>query len=136
MNSCGRHLEETRLDPDAAEVWACEQRYWALYERGDPGCMALYAADFIGWPSVAALPQTRTAMGDGLVPPAAGAAAPPLELVGIAVDGPVAVVHLARGSARRLADGRELPPSKVMHTWIRRGDSWLLLGGIGGYPAP
>jgi len=134
MKLSGRHLESTALDPAAAEIWACEEAYWELLSRGDPGCMALYADDFVGWPHAAPIPRDREAMRGGVEQYARAPQSWSLELVGIAVAGPVAVVHLTREDAVSGPDDPAVPPAKVMHTWIKIDGNWRLLGGNGSQP--
>ena len=135
MGHEGLGQDPGELGPDAEKVWQREQEYWGLFCQGDPGCFALVAEDFLGWPHNADAPQDKTGISAILAKYREKPLVPILQLAGLIVVEDVAVVHLLRTiAAPDLPPASEQVPVRVIHTWLRQSGEWFLLGGMGYQP--
>jgi hypothetical protein len=123
------------LGPDEERVWQRERTYWDLFCQGDPACLALLDDGFLGWPHTADGPQDKAGLVETLDVYRGKPVLPTLELVGLSVVDPVAVVHLLRTVSRPgvPADAKQVP-LRVLHSWLRRAGEWYLVGGMGHQP--
>jgi len=122
------------MDVEKKELWERELRYWDLLCRGDRACLEMLAESFLGWPHNADIPQDKSGIGKALKNYGANPLTPILKPQGLSIVKDTAVVHLIRTLSSPPSGPK--PPSasiRVLHTWLKQNDEWLLLGGMG-YP--
>jgi hypothetical protein len=117
-------------------VWKLEQLRCHDLVAGDAaGLSSLLHPDELGWPAASPLPQH----GDYFVREVRNNAAKGIQTTSCVVD-PVAsqaiqnvvVVHFRLTMVRVGKDGsRTEQHSRLTHTWIRTGNSWQIIGGMG-----
>jgi ketosteroid isomerase-like protein len=113
------------LNNDEREVWAAEERYWALRSAGDiDGFMALWDDQFAGWPHTTGAPITKNDVRGEVSRQLAaeGASRPRLERVSVRVHGDFAFVFY------RVRFGGET--FRIHHAWRRTIDGWKIIAGM------
>lgn len=117
---------------DEAAVWALEER---IYQRRSVGDSRFYpsiaSAHYLGWPAPAAIPIGKRWLTDfrdsGEFQPG--------EVIkvwsnGISVDGDTAISYFSTHRTR-LPGGKAVDQRyENIHVWVRRGDSWDLVGSM------
>ncbi|MBS0396326.1 MAG: nuclear transport factor 2 family protein [Proteobacteria bacterium] len=127
-----------RESASVSQVWQREADYWRYVAAGDvEHYVSLWHDRFIGWPCGQDHPKRKASIGDWVRE---------VRDKHIQVDvhylregaedfGNVVIVHYRFTRVDTYPDGsvkgrdRE---SKITHTWMRSGDSWLIIGGMCG----
>lgn len=121
-----------------SQVWRLEDDYWRFVAAGDvENYVALWHDKFIGWPCGQDHPKRKISVGawvqevrDKRIQVAAR-----LTREGAEDFGNVVVVHYRFTRVDTFPDGRiegKGKQSKITHTWMRVGDTWLIIGGMCG----
>ena len=131
-------LSDEAADEEA--VWALEESYWEYAKDNDiRGYLTLWDDNFIGWPGF-----SRTAMEkDRIASWIAPLHSDPTKIWNYKLTrgavrsfGDIVATHyLIQGSYRSSETGElvlETPPSRITHTWQRRGDTWQIITGMSG----
>lgn len=126
---------------NVAQVWSREADYWRFVEAGDvENYVSLWHDKFIGWPCGADHPTRKASIGDWVreFREKRIHVVSSLTREGAEDFGNVVVVHYRFTLVETYQDGKiegEGEESKITHTWIKAGDSWLIIGGMcGTYP--
>lgn len=114
------------------QIWRLEEAYWENWIKGDlEGCMSLLHEGFIGWPSSAEKPRDKNAARKFVqdyvdqTKPFAFEIKP--SAISIRTD--TAVVYYSLTWKDK--DGKQTGDShRITHTWIKREDTWKVLGGM------
>lgn len=127
------------LSANEREVWELEQAYYRFAEANDPeSYLELFDEDIIGWPTQDPQPKGKDKVSQwiGMVH------ADPAELWRYEIEreaihdfGDVVVVHYRLRDYFVSADTLEVIREdryKISHTWMRRGDTWKIISGMGG----
>ena len=120
-----------------AQVWMREGEYSSFTKAGDiDGYLSLWHDKFIGWPCGDSRPRRKSAIG-GWVKEIKAKGIVVTEQVtreGAEDFGNVVVVHYRVTELDTYPDGRveRSEASKVTHTWMKAGDTWLIIGGMCG----
>jgi ketosteroid isomerase-like protein len=124
------------LDEGQSSVWQMEENYWRIVASGDPeGYMALFHADFIGWPCTSETPK-GTANSSAWVEEIRDhqwTLTYQLKPEAVQLFGDTSVVHYAAEYVFDYGDGTTKGAGdwrKFTHTWKKYGDQWLLIGGM------
>jgi Domain of unknown function (DUF4440) len=131
----------TSSPPESAsvsQVWGREADYWRFVKEGDvENYVSLWHDRFIGWPCGQDHPKRKVSIGDWVreVRDKHIQVDSTLTREGAEDFGNVVVVHYRFTRVDTYPDekvegkGKE---SKITHTWMRVGDSWLIIGGMCG----
>lgn len=133
------HSVADELNADERAVWGLEEKYYEFAEANDPeSYLELFDDDIIGWPTQDPRPKGRDKVSRwiGIVH------SNPAELWRAEIEreaihdfGDVVVVHYRLRDYFVTADTGEVIREdryKITHTWMRRGDSWKIISGMGG----
>ena len=121
-----------------SQVWHREADYWNYVKAGDvDNYVSLWHDRFIGWPCGQDHPMRKASIGDWVreVRDKHIQVAVSLTREGAEDFGNVVVVHYRFTRVDTYPDGavegkgRE---SKITHTWMKVGESWLIIGGMCG----
>lgn len=128
----------TREPESVSQVWRREADYWRFVVAGDvENYVSLWHDKFIGWPCGQDHPKRKASIGDWVreVRDKHIKVAFNLTREGAEDFGNVVVVHYRFTRVDTYPDGTvegEGKESKITHTWMRLGDSWLIIGGMCG----
>ncbi len=120
------------------QVWQREAEYWRYVKAGDvEAYVSLWHDKFIGWPCGQDHPKRKASIGDWVrevrdkhINVAIG-----LTQEGAEDFGNVVVVHYRFTRVDSYPDGKvegEGKESKITHTWMKHGGTWLIIGGMCG----
>ena len=125
-------------DPGVAAVWQLEEDYWRYVKAGDvESYVKLWHDDFIGWPCGQVHPKRKDSIGEWVRKVRDERISLQYELTreGHQRFGDVVVVHYSFSRVDTFPDGRvegRGKRSKITHTWMKSGDTWLIVGGMCG----
>ena len=128
----------TREPESVSQVWRREADYWRFVVAGDvENYVSLWHDRFIGWPCGQDHPKRKASIGDWVreVRDRHIKVAFNLTREGAEDFGSVVVVHYRFTRVDTYPDGTvegKGKESKITHTWMRVGDSWLIIGGMCG----
>ncbi len=123
---------------NVAQVWQREAEYWRCVKAGDvDGYVSLWHDKFIGWPCGQEHPKRKASIGDWVreVRDKHITVSSDLTREGAEDFGDVVVVHYRFTRVDTYPDGRVEGTgkvSKITHTWMKQGDTWLIIGGMCG----
>lgn len=129
------------LSADEQEVWSLEVNYWEYVKQNDvTSYRALWDERFVGWPRFSRSPMDKKRIHEWFAPYHEDPARKfdyELQMESVRSYGSDLVVahYLAQGRFISTETGEELPgafASRIMHTWQRSGDSWLIITGMSG----
>jgi hypothetical protein len=141
---CGSQAASSQAATAAAEsgsvqeVWMREADYWKFVKAGDvDSYRTLWHDNFIGWPCGAEHPLRKASIGDWVqeVRDKQIQVAAELTREGAEDFGNVVVVHYRFTRVDTYPDGHvegKGEQSKITHTWMKVGDTWLIVGGMCG----
>jgi len=146
LMASGRHQAASQETPSSSkgesasvnQVWRREDEYWRFAKAGDVGAyLSLWHDKFIGWPCDEAHPKRKAALGEWVreVREKHIRMTYDLNHEGAEDFGDVVVVHYRVSGVDTYPDGHtegEGEESKITHTWMRTGDTWLIIGGMCG----
>lgn len=118
------------------QVWSREDEYGRLEEAGDlDAYRSLFHDKFIGWPCGKAHPKRKAGVGEWVreVRDRHIKVTSDLTREGAEDFGNVVVVHYRVTEVDTYPDGHtegEGEEFKITHTWMRTGDTWLIIGGM------
>ncbi len=121
-----------------SQVWRLEDDYWRFVIAGDvENYVSLWHDNFIGWPCGQEHPKRKATIGNWVqeVRDKQIRVAVDLTREGAEDFGNVVVVHYRFTRVDTYPDGKvegKGKESKITHTWMRVGDSWLIIGGMCG----
>lgn len=121
-----------------SQVWRLEDDYWRFVIAGDvENYVSLWHDKFIGWPCGQEHPKRKATIGNWVqeVRDKQIRVAVDLTREGAEDFGNVVVVHYRFTRVDTYPDGKVQgtgKESKITHTWMRVGDSWLIIGGMCG----
>lgn len=121
-----------------SQVWRREADYWRFVVAGDvENYVSLWHDRFIGWPCGQDHPKRKASIGDWVreVRDKHIQVASNLTREGAEDFGNVVVVHYRFTRVDTYPDGKvegKGKESKITHTWMKVGDSWLIIGGMCG----
>lgn len=120
------------------QVWGREADYWRFVKEGDvESYVSLWHDRFIGWPCGQDRPMRKASIGDWVreVRDKHIQVDSNLTREGAEDFGNVVVVHYRFTRVDTYPDGKvegKGKESKITHTWMKVGDSWLIIGGMCG----
>jgi hypothetical protein len=144
LSALGTSVAQTDDAVVADQVWKEEEAYWRYVKAGAvEDYLALWHADFTGWPCITPAPARKNTIGDWVrdIRDNGWGFSYELKREAVQVFGEVAIVFYTATSNYDFGDS---PPSwagprwiqpttwKYTHTWQRDGDSWLIIGGMCG----
>jgi hypothetical protein len=120
---------------DEQTIWNLEHDYWRYaVDNNLTAYRSLWHENFLGWPGVSAEPVHKAHITDwmtsqtskGLTFHLGG-----LKPASIQVTGDVALTYYWLTSTWQAKDGTgESRTTRVTHTWVRNGKTWLIIGGM------
>jgi ketosteroid isomerase-like protein len=116
------------------EIWDLEEAYLTHHRNADhEQILPMWHERFLGWPDLEPQPVDKEAaarrLGRKYAEPASWTFT--IERAGIRVAGNVAVNYYTLHFLRKDDTGRERKETRrIMHTWIREGSQWKILGGM------
>jgi quercetin dioxygenase-like cupin family protein/ketosteroid isomerase-like protein len=125
----------TNSSPDEQRLWELERSYWRYVEANDLAAYSnLWHNDFLGWPSVSAMPVRKDHITDWITSQTSkGLAfkAGELKPAGVQAKGDVAMVYY-RITFRWLDKDGNGPANtlRITHTWLETGNDWRIAGGM------
>ncbi|HTI37347.1 MAG TPA: nuclear transport factor 2 family protein [Vicinamibacterales bacterium] len=134
----GRPASSPGEAQSVSQVWRREADYWRFLKAGDvDDYVSLWHDRFIGWPCGEDHPKRKASIGNGVRDVREKHIKVSAELTreGAEDFGNVVVVHYRFTRVDTYPDGhvegngRE---SKITHTWMKVGDTWLIIGGMCG----
>lgn len=120
------------------QVWEREAAYWRYVKAGNvDDYVALWHDRFIGWPCGRDHPKRKASIGDWVreVRDKHISVAVNLTQEGAEDFGNVVVVHYRFTRVDTYPDGKiegQGKLSKITHTWMKQGGTWLIVGGMCG----
>jgi ketosteroid isomerase-like protein len=121
-----------------SQVWRRETDYWRFVKEGDvESYVSLWHDRFIGWPCGQDHPKRKASIGDWVreVRDKRIQVDANFTREGAEDFGNVVVVHYRFTRVDTYPDGKvegKGKESKITHTWMKVGDSWLIIGGMCG----
>lgn len=121
------------------QVWSREDEYTRFEEAGDlDAYKSLFHDKFIGWPCDQEHPKRKAGVGAWVreVRHKQIKSTSKLTREGAEDFGNVVVVHYRATGVYTYPDGHtegEGEEVKITHTWMRTGDTWLIIGGMCAY---
>ncbi len=133
------HAASAQTDSNnVSQVWQRESDYWRFVKAGDVDSYeSLWHEKFIGWPCGQEHPKRKASIGDWVreVRDKHINVSSDLTREGAEEFGNVVVVHYRITRVDTYPDGKvegEGKESKITHTWMKLGDTWLIIGGMCG----
>jgi hypothetical protein len=123
---------------NVSQVWQREADYWRFVKAGDvDSYVSLWHDRFIGWPCGQEHPKRKASIGDWVreVRDKHINVSSDLTREGAEDFGNVVVVHYRFTRVDTYPDGKvegKGKESKITHTWMKLGDTWLIIGGMCG----
>lgn len=122
------------MTPAQKEVWQMEEVYWNDVKTSDADHYAsLWHASFVGWPRDRERPVGKKELTEGAAKKMSEGRVLSYEFLSktVTVVGNVGVTQYAVKATRAGKNGQnEVYTSRVTHTWLRRGNTWQILGGM------
>ena len=121
-----------------SQVWDREAEYWTYVKAGDvENYRTLWHEKFIGWPCGQTHPVRKDSIGNWVqeVRDKHLEVAAELTREGGEDFGNIVVVHYSFTRVDTYPDGHmegKDEKSKITHTWMKVGDTWLIIGGMCG----
>lgn len=121
-----------------SQVWGREDDYWRFVRAGDvESYVALWHDKFIGWPCGQEHPKRKESIGDWVreVRDKRIKVTSDLTREGAEDFGTIVVVHYRFTRVDTFPDGHvegEGKVSKITHTWMKVGETWVIIGGMCG----
>jgi ketosteroid isomerase-like protein len=121
---------------DESQVWNLEKAYWEYVKANDlEKYRALWHEDFVGWPFVSSAPVRKDHITDWITANSSKGIklqSYSIEQMAIQITGDIAVNHYRIKMNWAKDDGSEkrTDPMRITHTWIRRGGTWQIIGGM------
>ena len=116
------------------EIWALEKAYFAnLYKADYEAVLALVHTQFLGWPGTVPQPIDKDGSARFMKEffPEPTTCTFKIEREGIRVLGEIAltqyVIHVYCSGTVGVAEAQS---SRIVHTWVKEGGHWKLLGGM------
>ncbi len=118
-------------NPVEALIWSQEHK---IYDGRAHGTVQYYidhtSPNYLAWPPVVDRPINNDGLKKGRQVVAGGHEMIKSELTGFTQDGDTAIIYYLNHRTMR-ADGTPVDEQFAnIHVWIKRGDSWVLLGGM------
>jgi len=112
------------------EIWALEEAYFAnMYKANYEAVLAMIHDQFLGWPGTEPQPIDKEGSARFMkkLAPKPIACTLKIEREGIRVMGEVAltqyILHVTVSAAKTRS-------SRIIHTWVKEGGRWKVLGGM------
>ena len=121
-----------------SEVWERESEYWRHVKAGDvDSYVSLWHDRFIGWPCGEEHPKRKESIGDWVreVRDKHIRVSSEMTREGAEDFGNLVVVHYRFTRVDTYPDGKvegKGKEKKITHTWMKVGDTWLIVGGMCG----
>jgi ketosteroid isomerase-like protein len=121
---------------DESQVWNLEKAYWEYVNANDlEKYRALWHEDFVGWPFVSSAPVRKDHITDWITANSSKGIklqSYSIEQMAIQITGDIAVNHYRIKMNWAKDDGSEkrTDTMRITHTWIRRGGTWQIIGGM------
>lgn len=121
-----------------SQVWGREADYWRFVKEGDvESYVSLWHDRFIGWPCGQDHPKRKASIGDWVREVRDNHVQVDSNFTreGAEDFGNVVVVHYRFTRVDTYPNGKvegKGKESKITHTWMKVGDSWLIIGGMCG----
>jgi hypothetical protein len=125
-------------EDDELVVWKLEETYWTYVKNQDlHAYRSLWDERFVGWPSFSPRPMEKDHIADWIAPLHADPSRAfdyELKREAVRAFGDVVVAHyLYREVYRSSKTGEVVEESawrRIMHTWMRRGDTFQIVTGM------
>ena len=134
MLLAGSRLFAQEMTPAQKEVWQMEEVYWSDVKASNADHYAsLWHGSFVGWPRDRDQPVGKKELTEAAAKKMADNRVISYEFLSKAVTvvGNVGVTQYAVKATRAGKNGQnETYTSRVTHTWLRRGNTWQILGGM------
>jgi ketosteroid isomerase-like protein len=121
---------------DESQVWNLEKAYWEYVKANDlEKYRSLWHKDFVGWPFISSAPVRKDHITDWMTTNTSKGIklqSYSIEQVAIQITGDIAVNHYRIKMNWAKDDGSEkrTDTMRITHTWIRRGGTWQIIGGM------
>jgi ketosteroid isomerase-like protein len=121
---------------DESQVWNLEKAYWEYVKANDlEKYRSLWHEDFVGWPFVSSAPVGKDHITDWMTTNSSKGIklqSHSIEQMAIHITGDIAVNHYRIKMNWAKDDGSEkrTDTMRITHTWIRRGGTWQIIGGM------
>jgi ketosteroid isomerase-like protein len=115
------------------QVWSAEEAYWRYVQSQDwQHYLALWSDDFAGWPLINDHPIAKTDISlqiqSGWLSRVIGY---DLQRESVQVYGPIGIAFYRVKICLRNPDHSEsTTTARIMHTWMKKGDVWQIVGGM------
>ncbi len=123
-----------RKDSVEERIWSSEEAYFVnLYKANYDGVFALYDDLFLGWPNGLPKPIGRDESANFMkqLIPKPTSCKIRIDRAGISVAGTTALTQYTLYVDCRDTSGiTKTQKSRITHTWIKKGTTWKLLGGM------
>lgn len=126
---------QARAAENEQRLWDLERAYWREVQDNDLSSYRnLWHKDFLGWPLVSETPVHKDHITDWITSQTSqGLAFKSIEAkpAAIQVTGDIAVTYYWSTYKWLDKNGAGTPrTSRVMHTWIKNGKDWQIIGGM------
>lgn len=120
---------------DEEALWKLERAYWQYVQDNDLSAYSnLWHKDFLGWPSVSAVPVHKNHITDWITAQTSKGLVfktGEFKPAAIQVTGDVATVYYWITLQWRDKDGRgEARTLRITHAWLKTGNDWQIIGGM------
>jgi len=121
---------------DEAQVWELEKAYWEYVKANDlEKYRALWHENFVGWPFVSPAPVRKGHITDWITSNTSKGIklqSYSIEQLAIQVTGDIASNYYRINATWANGAGSEvrIDALRIMHTWIRTGARWQIIGGM------
>jgi ketosteroid isomerase-like protein len=119
------------------EIWNLENAYWDYVKANDlEKYRALWHDDFVGWPSVSSEPVRKDHITDWITSNTSKGLklqSYEIERRAIKVTGDIAIDHYrirVNWTKGKTDEAARTDAVRITHTWIRKGNTWQILGGM------
>lgn len=141
LGARGFAQQKSQTSSETEQVWAQEEAYWRYVQTNDAQhWAALWSDDFVGWPASKEHPMHRA---EGIAEFRAGSSslshvtAYQLHRESVEMHSPVVITFYRVTFRIHHADGSESTHSaRMTHTWMKRGSTWQIVGGMSAADAP
>jgi ketosteroid isomerase-like protein len=126
--------QEQDMSAAQKEVWQMEETYWKdVKESNASGYIALWHADFLGWPRDRDRPLGKKEIADAARSKMSAGHVASYEFLskGVTVVGNVGITQYSVKATRVEKGGANvIYTSRVTHTWLKTGSTWEIIGGM------
>lgn len=116
------------------EIWALEEAYFVnFYKANYEAVLAMIHNQFLGWPGTEPQPIDKEGSARFMkkLAPKPIACTLKIERGGIRVMGEVALTqYILHVSCSDSASAAKTRSSRIIHTWVKEGGRWKVLGGM------